>query len=110
MDPKNTAQKFDSEKIRFELIPPSALEEVASVFTYGSIKYSDLNWAKGLHFSRLFGACMRHLWAWYRNEDHDPESGYNHLAHAACNIFMLLHFQKSLNQIFDDRPFKENTK
>jgi len=33
---------------------------------------------------------MRHLVAEYKGEDYDIESGFLHLAHAACNILFLL--------------------
>jgi len=104
--------KFDSNKEKFALIPPSALFEVAKVFTYGANKYEPHNWEKGISYSRLFSACMRHLWKWWRGEDKDPESNISHLSHAAANIFFLLHYEynKRKYKTFDDRSFNEKNK
>lgn len=82
--------KYDEGKNRYDLIPPDALDELAKVFTYGTIKYEDRNWEKGMGWGRLFGAAMRHLWAFWRGEDKDPESGLHHLAHATWNCLCLL--------------------
>lgn len=48
------------------------------------------NWAKGFTWSRLIGAALRHLFAFARGEDRDPESGLSHLAHAGCCILFLI--------------------
>lgn len=99
--------KFDSEKkLRFELIPVRAFEEIVKVFTLGAKKYEDRNWERGLKWGRVLGACMRHLWAFWRGEEYDSEFGLSHLAHAACDIIFLLHYflyYKKYRQ-FDDRP------
>jgi hypothetical protein len=63
----------------------------------------DHNWRKGMAWHRLFGAALRHLWAWYRGEKADPETGLSHLAHAACCVLFLLTYElKGLGT--DDRP------
>ncbi len=87
--------KHDQEKIRLDLIPPSLQKAVATILTYGAIKYDDRNWEKGTKWSRIFGSLMRHLLAFYSGEDDDPESGLPHLWHAACNITFLIEFQEA---------------
>ena len=96
-------QKFDSNKLRYELLPPELLEEVARVLTFGAHKYSARNWELGMAWSRPFGALMRHMWAWWRGEEKDPETGYSHLAHAACCIAFLVAYE-ARNTGTDDRP------
>ena len=96
-------QKFDSNKLRYELLPPELLEEVARVLTFGAHKYSARNWELGMAWSRPFGALMRHMWAWWRGEEKDPETGYSHLAHAACCIAFLVSYE-ARNTGTDDRP------
>jgi hypothetical protein len=86
--------KFDGDKPRHDLIAPEMLEGVAAVLAHGAGKYGERNWEKGLGWSRPFAACMRHLWAWWRGEDLDQESGLPHLDHAACNIMFLCAFAK----------------
>lgn len=98
----DTGSKDDAEKARTDLLPVDALMEVAHVMTFGARKYAPHNW-KGLSVSRLYGAALRHLWAWWRGEDLDPETGRPHLAHAACCVLMVL--DQALNRPqYDDRP------
>lgn len=98
--------KYDSNKIRFELLPPELLEQTASVLTVGAVKYEDRNWEGGIKYSRVFGALMRHLWAWWSpfTSDLDEETGYSHLSHAACCIAFLISYEQRNMVEFDDRP------
>ena len=94
--------KHDSNKNRLELLPFEALEDIAEVLTFGAQKYDAHNWRKGFAWSRLLGAALRHLFAWARGEDKDPESGLSHLAHAGCCIlFLITHQAEGLGK--DDR-------
>ncbi len=81
--------KHDSGKLRWDLLPPEPIEGIVKVLTIGAAKYSDRNWESGMSWSRVFAALMRHLWAWWRGEDNDPETGESHLDHAACCILFL---------------------
>jgi len=94
--------KFDGEKERFDLIPAQPLIELAKIYTYGAKKYEDNNWRKGVAWGRIFGALMRHLWAFWRGEDLDQESGLPHLAHAAWGCFTLLEYMNT-QKTLDDR-------
>lgn len=98
------ATKHDGDKLRMDLIPPEAIESLAKVLTFGAKKYEDRNWEKGLKFSRLFGATMRHLWAWWRGETNDPETGFCHLEHALCCVAMLVTYHVKKRDSLDDRP------
>lgn len=111
MSPKSTlrgnksvagAMKFDEEKPRMELLDPYAMEQLALVLTFGAKKYEPWNWTKGLAFSRLIGAALRHLFAFAKGEDLDPESGLSHLAHAMCCLMFLVSMTKRHPE-FDDR-------
>lgn len=97
-----TALKNDQEKIPLDLLPFESLEEVGKVLKYGAEKYDAHNWRKGLIWSRLIGAALRHVFAFARGEDKDPETGYSHLAHAACCILFLLSYTITNNGT-DDR-------
>lgn len=98
-----TPIKNDSEKPRYDLIPAVALDEVVAVLTYGAGKYSPHNWRKGFEWGRLLGASLRHIFAWARGEDLDPETKLSHLAHAVTNLMFLIESQK-LGYGIDDRP------
>lgn len=100
-----TGIKYDSGKIRYDLLPPELLEAVADILTFGAQKYSARNWELGMDWSRPFGALMRHMWAWWRGEVKDPETGKSHLWHAGCCIAFLIAYEaRSIGN--DDRPTK----
>jgi len=84
-----TGRKFDNDKLRMDLIPPEAIEELAKVLTYGANKYEAHNWM-GVESHRYIAALMRHINAWRKGEECDQESGLKHLSHALCNITFLL--------------------
>jgi hypothetical protein len=95
--------KFDDAKNRLDLIPVEALEQVGEIYSYGAKKYADHNWRSGLKFSRLYGATLRHLFAFWRGEDKDKESGLPHLAHATFGLLGLLQYQAEGRRELDDR-------
>lgn len=96
-------RKDDSEKLRYDLIPPSTLHALASVLTFGAKKYDARNWEKGIAWGRVFGALMRHLWAWWAREPYDPETGFSHLWHAQCCLSFLMEYEVTHPEL-DDRP------
>lgn len=99
-----SGRKDDADKLRYDLLPPDALEGVVRIFTYGAGKYADRNWEGGIAYGRLFAAVMRHLWSWWRGKDVDEESGLSHLDHAMCGVMMLSAFEKRGKAGLDDRP------
>lgn len=103
MSDKPGGTKHDGDKVRMELLPFYALEEIAKVMTFGAKKYAAHNWSKGIDFSRLQGAAMRHLSSWSKGEDTDPESGLSHLAHLGCCVLFLIWMQENRPDL-DDRP------
>lgn len=96
-------RKDDVGKLRFDLIPVYPLEETARVYTLGAKKYADRNWEKGLSWGRVFAAMMRHAWAWWRGETHDPVDGQHHMASVAWCAFALMEYQHRRTGT-DDRP------
>ena len=101
------AGRFSAGKIRYDLIPPWALNEVAKVYTYGCQKYDDDNWWKGLKWKKnVFGCILRHVWKWCRGEKYDDESGVHHLAHAAWNCFALMSYERHNIGIDDRLPYE----
>lgn len=86
--------KYDSEKLRWFLVPFSVIGEIVKVLDYGANTYGVNNWQ---HLEnpkeRFFSALVRHMTAWQNGEKRDPESGLLHLAHAGCNLVFLLWFE-----------------
>jgi hypothetical protein len=67
---------------------------ISTVLGYGAKKYADRNWEKGMSWGRVFGALMRHLWAWWGGEAKDQETGYSHLWHAGCCLMFLIAYEE----------------
>lgn len=94
-------------KPRLSLVPSELEEAVAHVIWKSSDqaggKYPLQNWRKGLPWSEVAESAIRHLKAFaQRGEDTDPETGLDHLAHAACNLAFLLWYRKN-RPALDDR-------
>lgn len=96
--------KDDGGKLRWDLYSWGAATGTVEVLTFGAAKYEQRNWEKGIEFSRVFAALMRHMTAWWTGQDKDAESGLPHLDHAACCLHFLQHYQHGDYAGFDDRP------
>jgi len=109
-DPKTEASavKFDSGKTDWSLMPFEAVEEINKVLEFGAKKYAAHNWTQGdgFRYTRVLNSLFRHLFAWSRGEDLDPESGLSHLAHAGCNIIFLIYYNKYKDRYRNDDRFK----
>ncbi len=97
--------KFDGDKLRMDLIPVEAITGLAEVLTFGARKYGDRNWEKGMDWSRLYAATLRHLFSWWSYGPED-ESGYSHIKHALTDIAMLVAYEER-NAGTDNRPSKK---
>lgn len=90
VDVKKGGAKFDTGKVRVDLVPGEFVYAVAAVLTYGAIKYQDWNWAKGMRKGRLLAALGRHWIAYSCCEEIDDESGLPHTWHMATCLAMLI--------------------
>jgi len=104
MEPESL--KYDRYKPPMALLPAEALIEVAHVLGFGAKKYKPHAWRRGIHYSRLYAAALRHLFTWWEGEGLDPESGFHHLAHAITNLLFLLTYERCVLRYgpYDDRP------
>lgn len=100
---RGSGARYNSNKPDLSLIPLCTLEDEARVWMYGKQKYAAWNWAKGMDWSIPLACALRHLSAWQRGEENDPESGLPHIAHAMCNLRMLTLYSKTYPE-GDDRP------
>jgi len=101
-------KKFDQGKLRWDLLPVEALEEVVRVFTAGAAKYGDRNWENGIVFSRNLAASRRHEAAFLKGELRDQETSTIHLANDIVNKLMILQFiLKGSSQELDNLPNKD---
>ena len=95
-------RKNDDGKLPLGLLSEVALRRVAEILQYGARKYDAHNWRKGLAWSRVIDAALRHLLAFNEGEDLDRESKLSHAAHAACNLMFLLEYIETHPEL-DDR-------
>lgn len=102
-DSKEAGVKFDDGKLPLDLISPYYLDGTAAILQFGAKKYAAYNWAKGMKWSRVYAALMRHMWAWWRGEKVDKETGMSHLWHASCCLMFLVHYEATATGE-DDRP------
>lgn len=99
------AKKNDQGKLRYDLIPPESLRELARVYTIGAHKYADDNWKNGLDRKRIEAALFRHFEAARAGETFDPEDGQRHLASVAWCAFALMWYDMQVEN--DDTHDRE---
>lgn len=104
-DPKQAAA---ASKPPVDLIPPLALLATACAFANG-LKYGRHSWllvgqgAAAESKGTYIGAALRHIMAYQFGETVDPDSGVDHLAHAAASLLICLELDiRKLGK--DDRP------
>lgn len=98
----NDARKDDVGKLRFDLLPVEPMRKLVEVYGIGAHKYGDHNWRKGLMWSRVFAAMMRHAWSWWNGEQRDPVDGQHHLASVAWCALTLMEYEE-IKPCLDDR-------
>lgn len=101
--------KFDADKPPLSLLDPLWLLGTAQVLDFGARKYEPYNWKKGILYSRVLSAALRHMFAWQDGEDCDEETGLHHLLHASCCLMFLSHYELTGMHFrqFDDRSGTE---
>lgn len=97
--------KADQDKIRYDLIPPEAMDAMAEGLKFGATKYADRDWEKGLRWSQMFRALMSHAWKWWRGIPADDESGLSHMVHCLCCCAFLVAYER--RKIGEDNRVKD---
>ncbi len=103
----SSALRYNVGKLRWSLVDFDALEDMVKVLEFGAKKYEDNNWKKGLKTPEIFESMMRHMTAYMRGEDVDPESGLPHTGHILCNAMFLSYMQR-FKPDFDTRHKDKN--
>lgn len=89
-------------------IPFEVLFEIGLGMMEGARKYGRHNYrAVGVRSSVYYDAFCRHMAAYWRGEDTDPDSGLSHIVKAMASLYVLrdADIQRKLN---DDRPPRTN--
>ena len=93
--------KYSDDKIKYTLIPPYALQEVARNLTVGLRKYAKNNWQKVPNArEKYLDALMRHLESYRRGCKYDPENhepDMHELSAVIVNALFLLEFDLNPN-------------
>lgn len=99
-----TGGQKGTKPIQLGSVDALALEQLGLVAGYGARKYERFNYLRGYGWSLNIDALLRHLLAFMRGEDLDPESGLPHTAHVAWHGMALTSFL--LRGIGTDDRFK----
>ena len=94
--------RFNSGKVRFDLVPHEAEEALAEHYGRGAMKYPGRNWENGMPWMGVAASLRRHLNKWLAGEDYDEETGGHHMIAVAWNaIALFTYFVRGLGT--DDR-------
>lgn len=103
--------RYSEGKLRFDLIPPDVMLEIARVFTHGAIKYAERNWERGMAYSICRASKERHWNQRLLGFTVDEESGCRHLAHEIVNSMFLLAYElRGLKKLDNLEPFLKKKK
>lgn len=104
-------RKHDGGKLRYDLIPVLALEEVTKVITLGAEKYDPENWKRVPEGRRRYtAAAFRHIEAWRKGEITD-EIGTHHIANAISNLMFILEKElRGWEDVEEEQEFFEKGK
>lgn len=102
--------KFDSDKLRFDLVPPEWPKGDAEILTFGSKKYKPNNWRDVDDIGRYIGALERHL-LWFKLALEsgqaellfDEETGQHHMKHLRANAGFLLTLTETEDTFYNNR-------
>lgn len=94
--PTGAKRSGDAESERYDLISPIGLRRLAETYAEGAAKYGDRNWENGFPASVILNHALRHMNLWLDGNRQD-----DHLAHAAWNLFALMHFEELRPELID---------
>ncbi len=100
---KGEGLRYNTNKPRYDLLHPTAMAGIVKVLTAGANKYAERNWEAGMSWTTVLASMKRHIAAFERGEDYDPETGELHIDHVQCNAHFLSAYYKTYPQ-GDDRP------
>lgn len=99
-------RKYDGGKLRYDLIPVLALEDMVKGLTFGTIKYDDNNWVKVPNGrKRYLAAALRHIQEYRKGNLWDEEQNIHHLSAAMNNLSFIV--EKDLRGWEDVEEIKE---
>lgn len=94
--PTGAQRSGDAESERYDLISPVGLRRLAETYAAGAVRHGERNWELGMPASALVNHALRHLNLWLAGDYSE-----DHLAHAAWNLFALMHFEECRPEMID---------
>lgn len=104
---RQSGDRYNSGKLRLDLITPQMIKGLGRVLTEGAKKYEDRNWEKGLAWTSVTASLKRHINAFMEGEDYDQESGLLHIEHVLANAGFIATYYETRPE-FDDRIIKSS--
>jgi hypothetical protein len=104
---RDQALRYNQGKLSWSMVDFDSLEGLVRVLEYGAKKYSKDNWKKGMPVTQVSESLMRHLFAFLKGEDIDPESGCRHISHVMCNTMFLEYILREKPHYDDRNPTTE---
>ena len=104
--------KHDVGKTDLSLLPIEPLIQISDVLGFGADKYARDDYrhdGMNTKWSRSYASIQRHLTSFWSGEDIDPESGKQHLAHAATQLLILMTHINDGHVECDDRYRKRES-
>lgn len=87
-------KRYNSGKVRYDLLPNFAINQMACVLSEGAKKYAERNWELGMEWSKCIASLKRHIEKFESGQDYDEETGLLHIAHAMTNCAFLTEYYK----------------
>lgn len=94
--PTGARRSGDAESERYDLITPIGLRRLAETYADGAARHGEHNWELGMPASALVNHALRHINLWMSGDAME-----DHLAHAAWNLFALMHFEETRPELID---------
>ena len=101
-DEDSPGVKHDDGKLQWHLLPLEVLEGAVRILMSGKNTYGAWNWSKGLTFTRMLNASIRHLNNTQRGVDVDKGSLELHVDHAITELLFLRHHISNMYRTTSD--------
>ena len=99
----STGGEKGSKPWRYDMLPTTALRQVAELYGVGARKYAEHNFRRGYDWDKTYSALQRHANLFWSGEDYDLElAGVNHLTSVAWHAFAATEFYYAKPQ-YDNR-------
>lgn len=92
----------DADDVRFDLITPIGIRRLAETYAEGAKKYGDNNWQKGIPAGECINHALKHINQWLSGDTSE-----DHLAHAAWNLFAVMHYEEKLPSMLKDLAYRK---